>query len=1400
MYKPLFIYFLFTVLIFSSFNSYSQSFEEITELAGLRTNEGSEGVNFIDIDGDGFDDLYFVSRYGENKLFLNKGNFRFEEKGKEFGLNHGFDSKNSLWFDYDNDGDQDLFLGTLTGNHLFYVNEGNEFVEKSVALGIRSKGNIQSIAVADVDNDGFLDVYISLFGAENLLFKNQEGNSFLNIISSSGISDPGPSMGAIFFDYDNDGDQDLYQVRDAKLPNLLFRNNGLGHFEEVGKQAMVNYAGFGMGVDVGDLNNDGFLDLYVTNLHENLLYINDKDGTFSEIAKSSGVDDIGMGWGTFVTDINNDGLEDIYVANESDFGINGVDNFKNLLYLNKGNLIFEPLGYEGGIQNLYSSYGAAYGDLDNDGKLDIAVANLGEPGNQIFKNTSENESFLALNIKGKKSNANGIGTRIKVYSQSQIIHREKRASGGWVSQNTKYIHFGLGTQESIDSVVVDWPSGIHQVIENPIINQYHTIVEKEESTNGPLVWTDPPFPTQFDDITLYFDAREGNGGLEGYEGDVYAHIGVITSNSTSNTDWKYVVGTWGTDVPETKMTREEQNVYSLSFNIQDFFGIPEGESVEQIAMVFRSLNGNVTGRDVGGGDIYTPVYPPEDGLFISITSPDELGEFVKENDTLKIIATTNKKSKLDLIDNGEVIFSDSITDFMYDYASDVIGVHTLEFVFSLDGDSIKNNRTIYVLDLDIERIDAPEGLKNGVNYYTDSSLIFKLYAPNKEFVFFLTYENNFSPSAEYRMRQSIDGDYFWIELPKNIFIPEVSNAYTYLVELNLIADPFSTLILDPFNDFWVPDDVMAELPPYPEELPGVQISVLDVEPLHYEWTATEYDRPDKRNLVIYEVLMRDFLEDRNYKSLIDTLDYIERLGVNAIELMPVNEFEGNDSWGYNPSFHMALDKYYGSRDQFKAFIDEAHKRGIAVILDVVYNHVFSTSPLARLYWDPINFRPTPENPYLNVVAKHPFNVGYDVNHESEATKEWVKQTLKYWIEEYNVDGFRFDLSKGFTQFDSGNNVELMGRYDASRVAILKDYSDFIWSLDPESYITFEHFGDDREEQELANYGMMLWNNLGHQYTEAARGRSSNLERTDYKERGWNVANQIVFMESHDEERVMYQLSRSGASEGEYDVTDPETSLQRVAAAATILYSVPGPRLLWQFGELGYDYSIGWCTNGLVQGCRLDPKPVRWDYLQELNRKKLHDVISNLIHLRTNYPTFSTEDYEFDDGNFYLKYVRHNHPDMNAVTMVNFRVTNSDLNPKFQHPGIWYEYFTGDSLIVEDTQEKLTFLPGEYRIYTSKRITPPNGFITSVKDYNLSSAQVYPNPIAEDEHIFMVLENEFNLEKLWITDGIGRKVTCAFQQFGREVQIEIPLNLTSGYYFIEAWGREGKVVEPFVKQD
>ena len=333
--------------------------------------------------------------------------------------------------------------------------------------------------------------------------------------------------------------------------------------------------------------------------------------------------------------------------------------------------------------------------------------------------------------------------------------------------------------------------------------------------------------------------------------------------------------------------------------------------------------------------------------------------------------------------------------------------------------------------------------------------------------------NNYQANTDYFMNRTPDNNAFWIDI--NGLTPGQEYTFQYLIDGTITtADPFSELVLDPGNDQYIPAVTYPNLPPYPTGKTTGIVTVIQPGAPAYQWQNTNFTRPAKENLVVYELLVRDFVARHDYQTIIDSLDYLERLGVNAIEIMPVNEFEGNESWGYNPSFHMALDKYYGTRDDFKEFVDECHGRGIAVILDVVYNHAFSQSPLCQMWWDATNFKPSPSNPYLNPDARHPFNVGYDFDHEAFATQEWFKRVNRYWMEEFNVDGFRFDLSKGFTQTNSGSDVGFWNQYDASRIALWKSYADYLRSIDPNVYLILEHFANNDEETELANYDFMIW--------------------------------------------------------------------------------------------------------------------------------------------------------------------------------------------------------------------------------------------------------------------------------------------------------------------------------------
>ncbi|HHH54994.1 MAG TPA: T9SS type A sorting domain-containing protein, partial [Bacteroidetes bacterium] len=699
------------------------------------------------------------------------------------------------------------------------------------------------------------------------------------------------------------------------------------------------------------------------------------------------------------------------------------------------------------------------------------------------------------------------------------------------------------------------------------------------------------------------------------------------------------------------------------------------------------------------------------------------------------------------------IYGQTGKELNYNLTAGSTGTHFVEITAITDTLSKSVSFHYTVPDIDLIA-DLPTGIEDGITIKNDSTIILTLYAPGKEHVFAIGDFNDWKINTDYQLSNTSDGKRWWIEL--HGLDPNEEYAFQYLVDGKIkIGDPYTEYVLDPWNDKYIPNSVFPNLKSYPEGKTSGIVSVFTTKKDDFEWNHDDFQKPEKEKLIIYELLMRDFLKDHSYNSLTDTLDYLERLGVNAIELMPVNEFEGNNSWGYNPSYHYALDKYYGDPHSFKTLVDEAHSRGIAVILDVVYNHAFSQCPLAQLYWDNGSFRPSADSPWFNQIAKHPFNVGYDFNHESQATKYYVKRGLGHWISEYHVDGFRFDLSKGFTQKQSYNNDQ-MAAYDGSRIAILKDYADYIWQEDSDAYVILEHFAANSEEKVLSDYGMMLWGNMNHDYNEASMGYSSNLSWVTYKQRGWSKPNLVGYMESHDEERLMYKNLKYGNSNGNYSVKNLATALDRMELNGVFFFTLPGPKMVWEFGELGYDYSINRCEDGSISdNCRLSPKPVRWDYQNVTDRKNLFNIWSKLIDLKKKDDVFNTTDFTYNLSS-YQKSIHLNSDEKNVTIIGNFNVKPASINPSFQHSGWWYDYFSGDSVNVVNVSELINLKPGEYHLYSDKKL---EGFVTATAEniVNSNDAIIYPNP-AKDKVNLYINSNKSQDITIEIVDITGKMVS------------------------------------------
>ncbi|MCE1199231.1 MAG: alpha-amylase, partial [Marinilabiliales bacterium] len=805
---------------------------------------------------------------------------------------------------------------------------------------------------------------------------------------------------------------------------------------------------------------------------------------------------------------------------------------------------------------------------------------------------------------------------------------------------------------------------------------------------GQIVAPTPALPTDNQSVTIVFDATQGTAGLKDYTGDVYAHIGVITDQSTSSSNWKYVVADWGVNVPKAKMIRIGSNKYQIVLdpNIRDFFSVPASEKILKVAMVFRSgdkVNGALLeGKDTGGKDIFVDVY--QSGLNLVIQKPSN-NQVLQQGTAFQTVAVASVAANLDLYLNSQKMISiPSSTQLSYTFNPGP-GNYWIRVSATASGQTVSDSVYVHVMGTQVSE-PRPSGAIKGINYPDSQSATLVLWAPYKQSVYLLGDFNDWHPSSSNRMKK--DGDYYWLTISG--LTPGKEYAFQYLVDGSIkIADPYTDKILDPSNDSYITTATYPNLKAYPIGKGEGIVSVLQPGRTKYNWQVTQFTPPAPDSCVIYETLVRDFDTKHTFTGVTDHLDYLKDLKVNVLELMPVNEFEGNSSWGYNPSFYFATDKYYGPADDLKKLVDQCHKRGIAVVLDMVLNHSYGQSPFVKLYFDGTN--PTSQNPWYNVKSnfQNPdAQWGYDFNHDSPATRELVDSIASYWMSEFKVDGFRYDFTKGFSNNIKSNTTDPWGsQYDAQRIYNLERMAGQVRKRKPGALVIFEHLSDNPEEKELAESGngILLWANANYNCSEAAMGYhdggKSDFSWASYSARTWNVPAAVGYMESHDEERLAYQCVTYGNSSVSYNIKDSTTAYKRAALTAALFLPIPGPKMIWQFEEVGYDYSI---NSG---GGRLNEKPVRWDYVDKPARTYLFRVMAKLIYLKKKYPIFRTTDFSYSLA-AEQKWLKLNLNGENVLIVGNFGVSAATVNLQFQRTGSWHEYFTDATLEVSNVAQNL----------------------------------------------------------------------------------------------------------------
>ena len=731
------------------------------------------------------------------------------------------------------------------------------------------------------------------------------------------------------------------------------------------------------------------------------------------------------------------------------------------------------------------------------------------------------------------------------------------------------------------------------------------------------VTTDPnPVPVgHTGKVIITFDPTGGNGGMIGAT-KCYAHTGLITSASTSDSDWKNVIGSWrGATQPQLTATNDGKWQLTID-NIFTFYGVPESTNIKKLAFVFHDGPGGKKEGKAASGDIFV--------VLGEATAPD-IWEAVEG-----VTPTTKAR---------------------------------------------------------------PAGVSNGIYYGADgTSVTLCTYAASKteaaKRVFLLGDMTDWKLSKDYQLYK--DGNYFWITLTGLTKGKEY--RFQYAVERadgvrKQICDIYSEKVLHP-EDQYEPKKVDPTLISYPTKgADGGYVTVIRPGKAEYAWSdaTLNFKRPNKENLIIYEAWVYDYTAARTFKGLMNRLDYIQNLGVNAIELMPVSEFEGNISWGYNPTLYFAVDKTYGKPEDLKALIDECHKRGIAVILDMVFNHTKGMNPMAKLY------------PYGNDLQYNPWfstnppegdnGYGEEWNHDFGPAHEMFTRAFAYWLKEYKIDGYRLDLSHGLC--GNTNNA----------VSNLKDYyQNGVQATSPGAYMILEHWGNGQDQ--LIKDGMQCWtgNVITNAYCQTAMGWLKDGDGFD----GANRAGYVSYAESHDEERMQYKAKTYGNGDLQ---TNEAARLGRVAENVAFNVLLKGAHMLWQFEEIGYDISID--HNGRT-GTK--PNPTAKGYFKQAERIDAFTKCAQVITLRTQLmPDAFTGTPTVSIGSG--KALRTIQWGSNVFVAANFDVSS---NQAVSMPsGTWYDYQEGGN---RSTASTCVLKPGELKVFTGQQTKAPTFTDIETRDH------------------------------------------------------------------------------------
>ena len=825
------------------------------------------------------------------------------------------------------------------------------------------------------------------------------------------------------------------------------------------------------------------------------------------------------------------------------------------------------------------------------------------------------------------------------------------------------------------------------------------------------------------EVTIIFNPNEGNKGMAKAT-QCYAHTGV----TYDGTQWQKAPK-WRGGEDKYKMTQNADGNWELKItpDLYSWYGAisttvsmqpgPDGKptivrdttvlDVTQLCFVFNDgPGGSLEGKTVDNGDIFVNL--AEKGLAVAITN--NLPEISHQNDTIVLECVATEDASLSLTLNGSVVATGNGKRLEYQHVFNVAGDYVFEFT-ATSASGIARTKAATLIPTDPTKVNRPAGIVNGIYYDNNDNTKVTLctYAGSKteaaKHVFVVGDFNDWTISNDYQLKQATDSAYFWTEIKG--LTPQKEYAMQYVViradgEIKRISDLYSTKVLHP-DDQYEPKKADPTLMAYPQEGEGY-VTVIQTDKPEYKWSdaTLNFKRPDKNNLIIYELWVYDFTQTRTLNAVADRLDYLTTLGVNAIELMPLSEFDGNYNWGYSPNHYFSFDKAYGNPNDFKRFVDLCHQRGIAVIVDMVFNHATGLNPMNKLYpyGDDLKY-----NPWFNVNPPHGDNVYEDWNHDFKPTKTMFTRVLQYWLKEYKVDGFRMDLSHG-----------LCGTTNNAMTHIKDYYKNGVKAVEEDAYFILEHWGTNMgsDRPALIKEGMLCWDNTSNAYHQTAMGWLKdgdsfyNANRQGY----------VSYCESHDEERMQYKVRKYGNGDLK---TNEEARLKRIAVNVVFNVLLAGPHMIWQYEEIGYDFSINSSYDAPTaenndNRCSIKPQPEEEGYFQNATRMQQYTKIAQAIRLRTQLlasefvnlgkPT----NVQIMSG----KALRTIQWGDKVFVAGNFDVSS---NQEVTIPeGTWYNYYEQK----QQTASTIVLAPGEFVILTGSAVKLPEistnfGFLTGMEN-------------------------------------------------------------------------------------